>query len=233
MTVPMGYNGDATQRGPGSAAFSYWNQFDSRSLGPLCSSRDPRVDGYLCLEVKGMPYKDPAQRQAYLRQYRKQHRKEILARQHQYYVAHREERLACDRRYRDTHREECRERERQYAEDHRAQRRHYRETHRQEASDYPSNRPEGRRVKNARRRAQKLTVGGAYGAADIVTILLNQKGRCWWCKRRLDKAGYEIDHRVALARGGSNDPSNLVAACPSCNRKKHTKTPQEFAGRLL
>jgi 5-methylcytosine-specific restriction endonuclease McrA len=31
---------------------------------------------------------------------------------------------------------------------------------------------------------------------------------------------YEVDHRVALFNGGSNDESNLVALCPHCHRKK-------------
>jgi 5-methylcytosine-specific restriction endonuclease McrA len=27
--------------------------------------------------------------------------------------------------------------------------------------------------------------------------------------------------------------ANLVLACPRCNQRKHTKLPQEFAGRLF
>lgn len=35
-----------------------------------------------------------------------------------------------------------------------------------------------------------------------------------------DEAGYDIDHVLALADGGSNDISNLQALCPSCHRVK-------------
>lgn len=35
-----------------------------------------------------------------------------------------------------------------------------------------------------------------------------------------DEAGYDIDHVLPLADGGSNDISNLQALCPSCHRVK-------------
>jgi len=44
---------------------------------------------------------------------------------------------------------------------------------------------------------------------------------------------YHVDHRVPIARGGSNGPENLVIACPDCNRRKNAQMPHEFAGRLL
>ena len=38
------------------------------------------------------------------------------------------------------------------------------------------------------------------------------------------------DHKVPLARGGSNDISNIVPACLSCNSSKHMRTAREFLG---
>jgi 5-methylcytosine-specific restriction endonuclease McrA len=38
----------------------------------------------------------------------------------------------------------------------------------------------------------------------------------------------ECDHIMPISRGGSNDRSNLVTACQSCNRKKRDKTPEEM-----
>lgn len=38
----------------------------------------------------------------------------------------------------------------------------------------------------------------------------------------------ECDHVKPLARGGSNEPDNLVTACRTCNRAKHDKTPEEW-----
>lgn len=38
-----------------------------------------------------------------------------------------------------------------------------------------------------------------------------------------DEAGYDIDHIVELRNGGSNDPSNLQALCPTCHRVKTSR----------
>jgi hypothetical protein len=54
----------------------------------------------------------------------------------------------------------------------------------------------------------------------------DQGWRCGSCQKMLD-ATYEVDHRVALFQGGTNDPSNLVALCPQCHR---TKTVAERLG---
>jgi 5-methylcytosine-specific restriction endonuclease McrA len=31
---------------------------------------------------------------------------------------------------------------------------------------------------------------------------------------------YEIDHKIPLVQGGSNEESNLQALCPNCHRRK-------------
>jgi hypothetical protein len=50
-------------------------------------------------------------------------------------------------------------------------------------------------------------------------VAAGQQWKCGNCSATLDET-YEVDHRVALFNGGSNDPSNLVALCPHCHRKK-------------
>lgn len=40
-----------------------------------------------------------------------------------------------------------------------------------------------------------------------------------------------LDHVVPSSRGGSDDPSNLVAACRPCNCSKGPRTPEEWMGR--
>lgn len=82
------------------------------------------------------------------------------------------------------------------------------------------------------RRALKKGAEGSFTAEDIEKAYALQKGRCWWCSKKI-KGKYDIDHRVPLSKGGSNNPSNLVISCPHCNRTKHDKMPDEFAGRLL
>lgn len=37
--------------------------------------------------------------------------------------------------------------------------------------------------------------------------------------------GLKIDHYIPVCRGGTDDPSNLVVACNSCNSEKAGKLP--------
>jgi hypothetical protein len=50
-------------------------------------------------------------------------------------------------------------------------------------------------------------------------VAADQGWKCGHCKTTLD-ATFEVDHIKALFNGGTNDPSNLVALCPNCHRKK-------------
>lgn len=63
-------------------------------------------------------------------------------------------------------------------------------------------------------------------------ISTRQKNKCWWCQNEL-AATFHLDHVIPVSKGGLHALNNLVAACPSCNLKKHTKMPWDFAGRLF
>jgi 5-methylcytosine-specific restriction endonuclease McrA len=94
--------------------------------------------------------------------------------------------------------------------------------------------PRGRAVLRAaeqRRRALELGSSGTFTKDDITLMFKNQKGRCWYCQTKLKR--YEIEHRIPLSRGGSNNPSNLVLSCVTCNRSKGAKLPHEWSDRLL
>lgn len=47
-------------------------------------------------------------------------------------------------------------------------------------------------------------------------VAYNQGWKCGNCKKQLDHT-FEIDHRVRLEYGGSNDVDNLVALCRNCH----------------
>jgi len=58
--------------------------------------------------------------------------------------------------------------------------------------------------------------------------------RCCYCRVPLipgdpGPQGATVDHRVPLIQGGTNAPSNLLAACRSCNSSKSYKTPEQAA----
>src|SRR3546814_7366163 len=76
--------------------------------------------------------------------------------------------------------------------------------------------------RQAKRRAQAVSSGGEFTAEDIDAMLAAQKKKCWYCGTKL--TAYHVDHRIPLARGGSNGPENLVIACPACNLSKDRKS---------
>ena len=141
----------------------------------------------------------------------------------------RENRSAYRAAYRAAHRDELLAKHASYYAAHR-------DEHATYAASWAKANPDKCRAIVNRRRAQKLAVGGTHTAADVQRQGDTQKWKCWWrgqgcaidCK---DK--YDVDHLVPLSRGGHNNPSNIVISCPHCNRSKHDKLPDEWAGRLL
>lgn len=85
--------------------------------------------------------------------------------------------------------------------------------------------PEWVRAKCHRRRAC-----GTLSALDIKQTFEVCDGLCAYCLRPAPKP--TVDHVLPLIRGGSNTPDNLIAACRSCNARKHAKTPLEFLCKL-
>ena len=53
-------------------------------------------------------------------------------------------------------------------------------------------------------------------------IASNQKWRCSHCNNMLDNT-YEVDHIIALYRGGNNELNNLEALCRNCHGIKTFK----------
>lgn len=59
-------------------------------------------------------------------------------------------------------------------------------------------------------------------------------GRCTYCDEALNPFertawnGYQIDHILPRAQGGSNDVENLTPACGKCNWSKYARTPEEW-----
>ncbi len=135
---------------------------------------------------------------------------------------------------------QCKECAKHYKVDHidvmRRREKEWRKTHPERQAEhvrkYESKHPDVRRGINNRRRAKLSNSPSNFTKTDVQLQLLSQNGRCWWCgKPTADK--YHVDHRIALARGGSNASNNIVISCPSCNLKKKDKSPWEFNGRLL
>lgn len=87
------------------------------------------------------------------------------------------------------------------------------------------------------RMALKKKAPGSHTIEDVKRQYDRQKGKCYYCGKKLGtgKNAYHVDHIIPLSRGGSNDISNLVIACPQCNVSKQDKLLHEWleGGRLL
>jgi 5-methylcytosine-specific restriction endonuclease McrA len=89
------------------------------------------------------------------------------------------------------------------------------------------------------RRARIKGNGGSHTVQDIQEQLKRQKHKCYYCSAKFKMKDnnyiYHIDHVIPVAKGGSNDMSNIVLACPKCNQTKNDRLPHEWAegGRLL
>ena len=59
-------------------------------------------------------------------------------------------------------------------------------------------------------------------------LFRRQDRRCMYCGVRRILRNFEIDHIHPVARGGSNDRSNLQLLCSACNARKGVHTDKEF-----
>lgn len=99
--------------------------------------------------------------------------------------------------------------------------------------------PDKVQVYGSKRRALKRDSGGYHTAADVAKLFDLQGGKCAACKCKVENTGklrYHVDHVQPLARGGSDGAENLQLLCKSCNCRKYTMHPSEWAllhGRLF
>jgi 5-methylcytosine-specific restriction endonuclease McrA len=88
------------------------------------------------------------------------------------------------------------------------------------------------RVKNMdKRRDDKRTRRVAKRKSLISKLMLVQRGRCAYCRSRLDDDAH-LDHIMPISKSGSNAQSNFQLTCPTCNLSKSAKHPIDFAREL-
>lgn len=126
------------------------------------------------------------------------------------------------RRWRETHRDVDRSNKRDYYANNT-------QRERRRTADYARRHPEIRRVIRQLRRGREMAAEGSFTHAEWRALLQLHDGRCAYC----GKTGpLTADHRIALARGGSNFIDNILPACRRCNQRKHTSSEREFRVRL-
>lgn len=103
----------------------------------------------------------------------------------------------------------------------------WRKAHPETAREYRKRNAEKLSASYHRRRALKLSAGGAHTAEQINELLVRQKFRCVVCRGLINKKRHK-DHIVPLSAGGTNDILNIQLLCPSCNLSKHDRDPLSF-----
>ncbi len=80
-------------------------------------------------------------------------------------------------------------------------------------------------------RARQLGAEGTHSLTDIQAMWNSQEGLCGVCW--VDLTGrFDVEHIVPLSRGGSDSPENLWLSCPDCNKRKSTKTLEEWFSQM-
>ena len=81
--------------------------------------------------------------------------------------------------------------------------------------------------KNTKRRLQGKDLGKRWTSTEWYQIGEQQEWKCVYCDKDL-QSDYHADHKIPLARGGSNKIENLHFTCFKCNVKKNTHTHEEY-----
>ena len=146
----------------------------------------------------------------------------------------RERHNESNRKWREANRERAKEYNRKWRESnqewHKKNSRKWREKNPERAKEYVrkwrKENPEKVVAKGQKRRALKANADGTATAEQIKARFQYHENSCYYCGD--NESGLHVEHRIPLSRGGSNWPSNLVPACPTCNLSKGTKTEKEF-----
>lgn len=59
-------------------------------------------------------------------------------------------------------------------------------------------------------------------------IFLKTQGHCYYCGIDLFDTSWQVEHMLPVVKGGTDDESNLVPSCSSCNRKKSSNDVDQF-----
>ena len=97
---------------------------------------------------------------------------------------------------------------------------------------FAQNNPDSVRRRSLKRQAQ---ADGFIPSDDLKTQLaVEQKGCCALCCEPIDRDALldakqvQVEHLTPVSRGGTNDETNLVIACRTCNQEKAGKTMREY-----
>ena len=161
--------------------------------------------------ISDVAYKDPERQRAYAREWMRRNPEKAREAMQRWRARNPEVRRERNRRYKRV-----------------AQLRNPAKINAQKAA-YHAAHPEYRRAKEQAYRARKIAAAGSFTSAEWLQLVARWGNVCAY---RGEPGPLEPDHRIPLARGGSNFIENILPACRSCNGQKHKMTEEEFRVRL-
>lgn len=77
-----------------------------------------------------------------------------------------------------------------------------------------------------------ITKRKKFSQEERKRIYQKTKGHCYLCGEFVDFDVFQVEHRIPLAKGGTNDFSNLFPACNCCNSMKNSIYPEELLEKI-
>lgn len=71
-----------------------------------------------------------------------------------------------------------------------------------------------------------------FSVKERMIIYRKTQGHCYLCGEFVDFDSFEIEHKVPLSKGGTNELSNVFCACHCCNTIKHDIYPKDFFEKI-
>lgn len=140
------------------------------------------------------------------REYCKKNRARAAARSREWYAKHKERAAEWGKGYRARNKEAIAERERRYA----------------------AERPVARQIAKRNYKARKKSAEGCFTSEEWLAKCEYHGWRCYLCGRSVNPQSAHAEHRIPLARGGSNWIANIAPSCAPCNLSKNKRTEKEF-----
>ena len=71
-----------------------------------------------------------------------------------------------------------------------------------------------------------------FSKEERMRIYRKTKGHCYLCGEFVDFDKFEIEHKVPVSKGGTNDFNNVFCSCHVCNAIKQDIYPEDFVEKI-
>ena len=72
----------------------------------------------------------------------------------------------------------------------------------------------------------------SFSSKERLTIYRKTEGHCYLCGEFVDFDSFEVEHKIPLSKGGTNDLKNLFCSCHCCNSIKQDIYPKDFIEKI-